>query len=297
MASDVKLASTNASGVETNIPRPNFVNDSQVVGIPTIPSPAVGRVANSSTAATNSSRAHSCDFSLELKKNIGVKKFLKAIAQAIRTGIRAIQRFLGLSDPSGVPSALINKLKAIAQEIKTIYKEYIKPILDFQKYVLAVIIRLKAILQWILSLPARVLAWFKGCIGQILKSIATLFADVFAEVIAEEASAATGAFDQFGIADPPGSYRDLISAAGEVFTAAQQVLVGAQQVVTNTVAIAGMATTGLTTPTSAADLKAADDILKRVGTTIPTPQEIERNLTNSLTTGSSDNGSTKVKGP
>jgi hypothetical protein len=74
-------------------------------------------------------------------------------------------------------------------------------------------------------------------------------------------------------------------------------LVGTQQVVTNTVAIAGIATTGLTTPTSAEDLRAADAILKKVGTTIPTPQEIEKNLTNSLTTGSSDNGSTKVKGP
>lgn len=282
MASDAKLAPTNASGIETNAPRPNYTYDSQVVGIPTIPSPAVGRVANSSTAATNSSRAHSCDFSLELKKNIGVKKFLKAIAQAIRTGIRTIQRALGLGDPSGVPSALINKLKAIAQEIKTIYKEYIKPILDFQKYVLAVIIRLKAILQWILSLPARVLSWFKGCIGQILKAIASLFADVWSEVLAEEAAAegnATGAFDQFGTADPPASYGDLISAAGEVFTAAQQVLTGATQVVTNTVAIAGAATTGLTTPTSASDLQAADQLLKKVGTSIPTPTQIEQSIT------------------
>lgn len=282
MASDAKLAPTNASGIETNAPRPNYTYDSQVVGIPTIPSPAVGRVANSSTSATNASRSHSCDFSLELKKNIGVKKFLKAIAQAVRTGIRAIQRFLGLGDPSGVPSALINKLKQIAQEIKTIYKEYIKPILDFQKYVLAVIIRLKAILQWILSLPARVLSWFKGCIGQILKAIGSLFADVWSEVLAEEAAAAgdaTGAFDQFGVGDPPGSYKDLIGAAGEVFTAAQQVLVGAQQVVTNTVAIAGAATTGLTSPTSAADLRASDQILKKVGSTIPTPAQIEQNIT------------------
>lgn len=282
MASDAKLAPTNASGIETNAPRPNYIYDSQVNGLPTIPSPAVGRVANSSTSATNGSRAHSCDFSLELKKNIGVKKFLKAIAQAIRTGIRTIQRALGLSDASGVPSALINKLKQIAQEIKTIYKEYIKPILDFQKYVLAVIIRLKAILQWILSLPARVLTWFKGCIGQILKAISSLFADVWSEVLAEEAAAAgdaTGAFDQFGVGDPPASYGDLISAAGEVFTAAQQVLTGATQVVTNTVAIAGAATTGLTSPTSAADLQASDQILKKVGSTIPTPAQIEQNIT------------------
>jgi hypothetical protein len=285
MASDVKLAPTNASGIETNTPKVRYVYDSQVVGLPTIPSPAVGRVANSSTAATNASRAHSCDFSLEIKKNVGVKKFLKAIAQAIRTGIRAIQRFLGLGDPSGVPSALINKLKAIAQEIKTIYKEYIKPILDFQKYVLAVIGRLKAILQWILSLPARVLSWFKGCIGQILKAIATLFSDVWSEVLAEEAAAAgdaTGAFDQFGVGDPPASFGDLIGAVGEVYTAAQQVLTGATQVVTNTVAIAGAATTGLTTPTSSSDLQAADQLLKKVGTTIPSPAQIEKSITDNF---------------
>jgi len=107
------------------------------VGTPTISPSARGTCdANSSIAITNAAVIHSCDFTNDLKKNIGLKKFLKAIAKWIREGIRKIQQLMGFGDPSGSFSETINMLKAAAEYLNYINKEYIQPIIKFEKYVL-----------------------------------------------------------------------------------------------------------------------------------------------------------------
>jgi hypothetical protein len=68
-------------------------------------------------------------------------------------------------------------LKAIAEEIRYIQKTYIQPIIDFEKYVLAVIVKIRAIVQWILSLPARILQLLYTCLTNLLKALANIFTD------------------------------------------------------------------------------------------------------------------------
>ena len=59
-----------------------------------------------------------------------------------------------------------------------IQKEIIQPIIDFEKYVLAYITKLRAMIAWILSLPARLLAILQDCLQRLLKLIANIFSDI-----------------------------------------------------------------------------------------------------------------------
>ena len=175
---------------------PGLANDVPAAGGPTISPFATGNIAGTSIDATNNLLVVSCDFANDLKKSLGLKKFLKAIAKWIREGIRTIMRVLGFSDPSGSFSSLINKLKSIAEYIRYIKAEYIDPIIEFQKYVLAVIVRIRALIQWILSLPAKLLSLLRECLTKLLTALAGVFVDDFSST-AEKISSYTVGIQKF----------------------------------------------------------------------------------------------------
>jgi hypothetical protein len=154
----------------------------------------------------NSQISHVCDFSLDIQKNIGLKKYVKAISRFIRDGIRAVKLALGFGEPSGLIFTVIEKLKAAAAFIRYVQKEYIQPVLDFQKYVLDVVVKIKKLIQWILSLPAKIFAMLKGCLTRLYKTIASIFSDAWNEATAEEAAdfAAQNPTSDL-ITEPPGT--------------------------------------------------------------------------------------------
>ena len=218
-------------------------NDGQIPGQPSINAASRGIVDGTSVGKTNSQLSHVCDFVLEMQKNIQLKKFLKAVANQIREGIRAIMRLLGVTDATGQYSWLIDKLKSIARELKRIQKDIIQPIIDFEKYVLAYITKLREIVQWILGLPARFLALLRDCLARVLQLIGSVFSDFFAELSGGGASS---------------ELTELVSAAKEVATEAYNTVNLAGQAVAGAVAIPVAATSGLLIPVSEADLAAAN---------------------------------------
>ncbi len=159
---------------------PSTKADGPIVGGPSYPStPAVRGDVSGSIAITNKNLVHSCDFVNDLVKSIGLKKFLKAIAKWIREGIRKIQQLMGFTDASGSFSQVINRLKAAAQEIRTFIKLYIEPIIEFQKYVLAVLVKIRAIIQWILSLPAKLLTFRSLVLTNAVKAVSSYIGMLF----------------------------------------------------------------------------------------------------------------------
>ena len=199
------------NGVEANPPVVTNQYDIPNKG-PTTPVTATGNMANTTIDILNHNIAHACDFVLDLKKSVGLKKFIKAIAQAVRQGIRYIQKLLGLSDASGSFSTIINKLKAIAEEIRYIQKTYIQPIIDFEKYVLAVIVKIRAIVQWILSLPARILQLLYTCLTNLLKALSSIFTDALNEAGNEVPLS------------PGQDFKDLLAAAKDTMNAGTDLL-------------------------------------------------------------------------
>jgi hypothetical protein len=236
-------------------------NDGQIPGQPSIPAAARGIVDGTSVGKTNSQLAHVCDFVLEMQKNIELKKFLKAMANTIREGIRAIMRFLGL-EPTGQYSWLIDKLKSIARELKRIQKEIIQPIIDFAKYVLAYIAKLRAIIQWILGLPARFIALLKECLGRLLKLIGSVFSDFFAEL--------SGTGGDAGLAE-------LVSTAKDVAEEAYKTVNLAGEAAVSVSAIPVAATAGLLIPVSEADLIAANTTIANYTSSFPSANTAAQN--------------------
>ena len=103
-----ELAPAAPNGVESNPPKPKLAGDSRIKGTPTTPRAARGVMKDTTIDRMSNRLAHHCDFGINLSRRIGLKKYIKAMMQAIREGIRAIKRFLGLSDVSGVISTIIN---------------------------------------------------------------------------------------------------------------------------------------------------------------------------------------------
>ena len=288
---------------------PKLAGDVPAAGGPTISPYARGNIAGTSIDATNNSLVHSCDFVNDLKKNIGLKKFLKAIAKWIREGIRAIMRVLGLTDPSGSFSELINMLKSVAEYIRYIQKEYIEPIIEFQKYVLAVIVKIRALIQWILSLPAKLLRLLQECLTRLLKALVSVFVDAWASSAETTPSYTVGTqtFDDgssiqtfedgsqlitdtdgnFSALDAPSDiasgdfgkgFSELAAAVEDTANAASDALKATGQVIALGVGIATSATVGLLVPVSEAQVLEANKVIKNYTGSVPDGLQTPANL-------------------
>jgi hypothetical protein len=243
---------------------PSTKADGPIIGGPSYPStPAVRGDVSGSIALTNKNVIHSCDFANDLKKNIGLKKFLKAIAKWIREGIRKIQQLLGFGDPSGTFSETINMLKAAAEYIRYVIKEYIEPIIEFEKYVLAVLVKIRAIIQWILSLPAKLLKLLQDCLSKLLKSLASLFADVWAEATAE-----------VPLGDAGKGFSELSAAVKDTVKATEELLKASTVAVGLAVGIATSATVGLLAPVSESDIAGANATITAYSGSVPSALEV-----------------------
>jgi hypothetical protein len=257
------LAPATNKGVETNAPAPAKQNDGQRVGAPTTPSLGMGGVVGTTVDDLNNNLAHACDFVLDLKKNIGLKNFIKAIAKAVREGIRGIQRLLGFTDYSGSFSTIINRLKSIAEEIRYIQKEYIQPIIDFEKYVLAVLVKIRAMIQWILSLPAKLLALLGDCLKKLIFALKSIFTDALKEASTEVPLGGDG----------DTGFSDAIKEAKAVLSAGSDLLKTTSAAVAGAAVIATSATVGLISPVSASDVAAANKTITAYESSIPKSSE------------------------
>jgi hypothetical protein len=225
-----------------NLVAPN-VNDNNRSNAPVLPAKALSVVEGTSTGASNANLEHVCDFISEMQKNINLKKYTKAIANKIREAIRYVMKALGFSDATGQYSWLIQFLKDTARELKRIQKEIIQPILDFEKYVVAYITKLRALVQWILSLPAKFKAMLQDCLQKILKLIATVFKD---------------SVSGFGEGLSPGTNEELLAAAKEAASATVSLAKSSAAAITGAIAIPVSATAGLLVPVSQSDLDMAN---------------------------------------
>jgi hypothetical protein len=223
------------------------------------PSCAFGRVDGTIIDATNKKRSHVCDFISEMQKNISLKKYTKAIGRVIREAIQKIMKLLGLTDRTGKFSYIINKLKAFAAELRRINKEIIQPIIDFEKYVLAYITKLRALIQWLLSLPAALLKLLADCLARLLKLIKSVFSDIISE-----------ATSGLGGIDGEGGFSDLIAAAKDAAKATGETISKVTEAAALAIEIPIAATAGILVPVSQAELDAANTTIQKYTSENPT---------------------------
>jgi hypothetical protein len=234
-------------------PPPGAENDGRVEGVPTIPMCARGIVAGTSRGNNNKKLTHVCSFIDEMRKNVYLKKFIKATAQYIRDGIREVLRLLGFGDKTGVFTAIAAELKAVARWLKQVQK-FLKDVINFERYVLAFITKVRAFIAWIRSLPARFLALLAQCLTKFLKMIAGVMTDFWKEL--------TGGPDETGFGELIKQTKSVINETVNTVKLATTAAVGA-------VTIVGAATTGLLVPASAAELKAANKTIAAYNASLP----------------------------
>jgi hypothetical protein len=245
-------------GNENLKPPPGAENDGRVAGTPTTPMCARSVITGTSRDRNNRKLAHVCSFIDEMRKNVYLKKFIKATAQAIREQIRGILKVLGPSDKSGVFAWITTRLKEAVRWLKTVQK-FLKDVIDFEKYVLAYITKIRAIIAWIRSLPARFLALLAQCLAKFLKLVGSVLSDFWQEL--------TGGPESSGLGD-------LISSAKEVVNETVKTVQLAGVAAVGAVTIAGAATTGLLIPASAAEVKAANKTIANYNATLPTTESV-----------------------
>jgi hypothetical protein len=161
-------------------------------------------------------------------------------------------------------------LKALAREIKAIRVEILQPIIDFEKYVLAYVTKIRAIIQWILSLPLQLLALLKNCLERLLKLIGSVFADII-----------TGALGSLPDT-PTEGLSDAIAAAKEVAQEAYKAAQSVSTIVGLAITIPAAATIGLLAPVSQADLDAANNYIQTYNSENPNVSEFTGGNTNIL---------------
>jgi len=191
---------------------------------------------------TNAKRSHVCDFILEMKKDINLSKYTKAIANTIREAVRKLLALLGATDSSGVTTFLINTLKNIARELKDFNKYILKPITEFAKEVIAYIATLRSIIAWILSLPAKLAQLLSDCLVRLRKLIASVFTSIVTSAAAVGSGADPNAIDAGLTGSDSAGFADVIAAAKDATTAVNETLSAVQE---TTTAVAGVAITAV----------------------------------------------------
>ncbi len=210
-------------------------NETTVVGQPAVSPAFRGLKPKVSAANANAvNRKHICDISPEVQKAVGwIKAQFGPVVEAVRVAIRAILATLGF-DPSGVASFF----KQVAEEVIAALRKITRILEEINNYV-TLLVKLartiRAIIDYILSLPERIKQFLQDCLDKFLKILASGFEDLFVKPIV-------------GITS--GTINEIKKQFNEISTAAQGLLNQTARLISTP----GRIVEALVTPTSATEL-------------------------------------------
>jgi len=149
-------------------------------GQPSLPPLGRGVVQFTAIDTSNRSRAHVCDITLEVDQTVGaIKNFFNVIAKNARDIFNYVIQLLNL-DPTGQFKYIAEKAKEVVRFIKDINR-YLKEVKDAINYYITIANKIRAMIDYILNLPAKFAAMFKDCISRLYKilsaGIESLFPD------------------------------------------------------------------------------------------------------------------------
>jgi hypothetical protein len=240
-------AAVNKNGQEITPPVSKFLGD--IPKYTTFPPISQGSVKGGSIDYANNHLAHNCGISKELIKNNALKDFVNSQSQNIRDAINFIIKALGF-DPTGTSSNIVALLKQITAKIKYYKKKILKPIQDFQKYVIGYTNYIKSTIAWILSLPSKLFALFKDCLNRLYQLLAGIFSDVL------------------GVDN---GLKDIMDAAKEV---AQTAIDSTTEVVNAVTSLPTNIANAISAPPSAASVAAAGEAITGYFNSLPSAEAI-----------------------
>lgn len=199
--------------------------------------PTTGKTLSDTVNLANKNRIHICDIRDEMKKAAAFArlKFSQLIA-AIRTAVRAILTALGFS-PDGVTARFIEIAKGILRDLKFITK-IIKEISDIATILVFYAKKLRAMIDWLLSLPKNLLALLSNCLSELYSSLASGFSELFSLSGTEGTEAVS-------------SITETMQVFSDIATETKTIVQGTIDIINTPIAIID----ALTNPASAADIE------------------------------------------
>ena len=213
-------------------PSDKFTVTGTVVGQPT-----TGEPLSETVILANKNRIHICDIRDEMKQAAAFARLkFSQLITAIRTAVRAILTALGFS-PDGVTARFIEIAKGILRDLKFITK-IIKEISDIATILVFYAKKLRAMIDWLLSLPKNLLALLSDCLSGLYSSLASGFSELFSLSGTEGTEAVS-------------SISETMQVFSDIATEAKTIVQGTIDLVNTPIAIID----ALTNPASAADIE------------------------------------------
>ncbi len=212
-------------------------------GEPTTPRTARGVVAGTPVGVANEKRAHVCDIREEMKMAAALARLkFSQLVQAIREAVRAIIKALGFS-PDGVTGRFIEIAKQLLRDLKFI-QSIIEEVRDWTRVIVDFARKVRAMIDWLLTLPKKLLAFLKDCLAELYASLKTGIADLFS------VSGGVGDNTESGISEAMGVFGEIVDTAKSTVQAGIEVVAAPAAIVS-----------ALASPTSAADVTKAGDLI------------------------------------
>jgi hypothetical protein len=154
-------------------------------GQPSLPPLGRGVVQFTAIDTSNRSRAHVCDISYEVDQTVAaIKTLFGPVFDTIRKLINAAIGATCL-DPTGISKTIVD----IVRKVTAFIKEFTRVVKEVQKTVsgwLEVARKVRAMIDYILSLPAKAAAFFTDCVRKftaiLRKGLKDLFTDLVGDV-------------------------------------------------------------------------------------------------------------------
>lgn len=168
-----KYATT--KGVE-NVPKSTHFD--RAVGEPANSRLSRGVVANTITSFLNNDLEAACDIRSQIELGIAWAKMKNSeIMQMIKKYIIDFLEMIGI-DFTGLIKMAIQTLKYIQEKLKYI-QNLLKPIIKWGTLTVNVIRRVKAIVEYIKALPARLKKFLEGCLKKIVGGVEAIVKELF----------------------------------------------------------------------------------------------------------------------
>lgn len=166
---------------EVNSPAPpaSSPNDVSSEGNPTQPQLTSGDIKGTGIATSNANRSHACDTTLFVQRNISLAAIFEPTIRTIRAIIKKVLEALGITPGS---NGLIEQIKTIKRYVDDITKFLTKVQKALDAFVV-VVKKINALINYILSLPARLLALFVNCLRELYAELRAQFTDVVKSAI------------------------------------------------------------------------------------------------------------------
>lgn len=163
---------------------------------PSISRIARGELKNSLIDRANQNRGHVCDETLGIRIRTRIARLKNSeIVQSIRRAIKKLIGLLNTTDQSGVITFAINQLKKITSAINYI-RDVIVEILEFVELIKIVVRTIRAIIDYILGLPAKAFKFLQQCISVVLGAIVSGVSDLFSGLTPETLPGSDISFDE-----------------------------------------------------------------------------------------------------